>query len=82
MLPVTMLNTSVQTAMTTMSVGLPTAIVIRNARPVEMKPPMYGMKHRKKDRTNTGRASGSPRTTMITNWLAAPTKEIAPVPIM
>ena len=37
--------------------------------PVEMNPPMYGMKHRKNDSTNTGRASGMPSTTMITSWL-------------
>ncbi len=56
--------------------------MIRNAIPVEMKPPMYGMKHRKKESTNTGRANGRPRRTMIRNWLPAPTSEIAPVPIM
>ena len=77
-----MLNTSVQTIMIAMSAVDPTATVIRRAIPVETKPPMYGMKHRKNDRTNTGSASGIPSTSMITSWLAAPTNEIAPVPIM
>ena len=77
-----MLNTSVQMSMIAMSIGGPTATVSRNAIPVEMKPPMYGMKHRMNDRTNTGSASGIPSTSMITSWLAAPTNEIAPVPIM
>ena len=77
-----MLNTSVQMPMITTSVAEPSATVSRNAMPVEMNPPMYGMKHRKNDRTNTGRANGMPSTTMITSWLAAPTNEIAAVPNM
>ena len=40
MLPVTMLNTSVQTIITAMSTGEPTAIVISSAIPVETNPPM------------------------------------------
>ena len=35
---------------------------------------MYGMKQRKKESTKTGSASGSPRRTMMSHWLAAPTK--------
>ena len=40
MLPVTRLNAIVQTAMITMSCVEPTAMVTRNARPVEMNPPI------------------------------------------
>ena len=40
MLPVTRLNTRVQTSMIATSVGEPVAIVTSSARPVEMKPPM------------------------------------------
>ncbi len=47
-----------------------------------MKLPMYGMNPPKNDSTANGSASGSPRTTMIRNWVAAPKIEIAPVPIM
>ena len=58
------------------------AIVSSSAMPVEMNPPMYGMKHRKKDSTKTGRASGMPSRSMITSWLPAPTNEMAAVPHM
>ena len=81
-LPWTMLKMTVQMPITRTSIGVPAAIAMRKAAPVETKPPMYGMKHRKKDRTKTGSASGIPRTTMMNSWLAAPTSEIAPVPIM
>ena len=82
MLPVTMLNTIVKTPITMMSVELPVATVTRNARPVVMNDPMYGMKPPKNESTARGRASGSPSTAMITNWVAAPKIEIAPVPTM
>ncbi len=60
----------------------PNATVRRNAIPVEMKPPMYGMKHRTNERTKTANANGIPSTSMMTSWLAAPTSEIRPVPTM
>ncbi len=82
MLPVTRLNATVHTAMIATSDGDPVAIVSSSAIPVEMNPPTYGMKHRKKDSTNTGRASGIPSTSMITSWLPAPTNEMAAVPLM
>ncbi len=68
--------------MITMSVVLPTAMVMSRATPVARKLPMYGMNPRKNDRTATGAASGSPSTTMITNWVAAPKADRTPVLIM
>ncbi len=82
MLPCTMLKTRVKMAITTMSWVEPTATVTRNARPVVSRLPMYGMKPPKNDRTASGQASGIPSSAMTRNWLAAPTAEIAPVPIM
>ena len=59
MLPWTMLKTMVQTNMIATSVGSPVATVIRNAAPVVMNPPIYGMKPRKNDRIAIGTATGS-----------------------
>jgi hypothetical protein len=77
-----MLKTSVKMAMITMSWVDPVATVTRKASNVVSRLPMYGMKPPKKDRMASGQASGMPRIAMMRNWLAAPTAEIAPVPIM
>ena len=73
-----MLKTIVKIAMIATSVGEPVATVTRNARPVVMSDPMYGMNPPKNASTASGRASGIPRTIMIRNWVAAPKTEIAP----
>ena len=77
-----MLNTIVKIAITAMSVGVPTATVTRNAIPVVMNEPMYGMNPPKNDRTARGRASGIPSTAMTANCVAAPNAEMTPVAIM
>ena len=82
MLPCTMLKTIVKMAMIRMSWGDPVATVTRNARPVVISDPMYGMNPPKTARMASGNASGMPRTAMIRNWVAAPKTEIAPVPSM
>ena len=43
---------------------------------------MYGMNPPKNESTASGSASGVPRIVMMTSWVAAPKREIAPVPIM
>ena len=77
-----MLKTMVKIPMIGMSVASPVETVTRNARPVVMKDPMYGMNPPKNDSTARGAASGMPRTNMIRNWVAAPNAEIDPVPSM
>ncbi len=68
--------------MITMSLSLPVATVTRNAKPVVIIEPMYGMKPPKNERTASGRAKGIPSIVMITNWDTAPKSEMALVPSM
>ena len=56
MLPWTMLNTIVKMAMIAMSWGVPVATVTRNASPVVISDPMYGMNPPKTARTASGSA--------------------------
>ena len=83
MLPVTMLNTMVQMAMIAMSAGVPKAMREQErdagrdeAADVGDEAQEEGQdEHRQRERDARAR-------TMITSWLAAPTSEIAAVPIM
>ena len=77
-----MLKTMVKTAMIAMSCGVPVATVTKNANPVVMSEPIYGMNPPKTARIASGRAYGIPRIVMIRNCVAAPKIEIAPVPTM
>jgi hypothetical protein len=81
MLPVTMLNTSVHTAMTTMSAG-PDGDGDQEREAGRDEAADVRDEAQEEGQDEHGQGEREPRTTMITNWLAAPTKEIAPVPIM
>ena len=55
-----MLNTIVHTNMIAIWVGVPNWTATRKAMPVDMKPPMYGMKARMNDSTAIGTTKEAP----------------------